>query len=287
MESAEEAVSDALYDLGAMLRRLDEPLTEETAVSMWIAALVAAGVRAEHGTRWVTSAKGGYPKKLPFAVQFQCPHGHRTEDRRDRARVQIIIESVGWWSLDPDSPCTLCGSDVIARWLLMCPRCEAGEDSDRHDPDHAPFDISDGYIDGVWTLRNDTSPVALLLREIRRRWKIANARWWTERYDEAASHAGAGASEEIVYGGRRMLWSEFQRAVSLELLGAQPRKVEAKPSKPTLTPEETAEWLDSREVPDALGEKATWARVKELPGCPPQSAVYAGVKLRKRRPTVP
>jgi len=276
---APEEFADALSEWAYALHLLHEPLRAVTLANAWIAGLVAGGIKAANGTVW---GAGKYSRKLPFVIEFPCPFDHRTPDEYDYARVRLVIRDNGWWSLDPASPCQKCNADAIAAWLLACPLCEAGEDSERHYPDHSPLDVFGGYdIDGDYDDSRgfDASPVSWVVREFERLRVVAAARWWIGHTEEAAA--------------RLPRWSESvrQRYVSGRLawargvLASTPKaRKAAVSSKPMMTPEAGVVWLDEQKIP-AGGEKATWARVKDLPGCPAQSVIYAAVKLRKSRTT--
>lgn len=268
-----EELAEVLSDLSTAMRRLGEVLTDEKVTAAWIAGLVAAnGAKWEHAKVWSGGPKG-YPRPLPFVIEGPCPFGHRTEDRTDRAKVRFIVEESGWLTLDSASPCTHCTRQQLERWALTCPLCEAGVDHERHYPHHDPLDVLamyDGidYDDSAGGF--DASPVAWVMREFARLAKIAAARWWTEHTEEAAR----GLSEPH---------TAARLSDAQEALGAIPRST-GRPMKPMMTAESGAEWLDKNQVP-SMGEKATWAAVKALPGCPAQAVIYAAVKLRKSRAT--
>lgn len=273
-----EQLAEVLFDLRAVMRRFGEVLTDEKVTDTYIAGLVAAtGQKWDHGKVW----GGKHPRPLPFVIEGRCPFGHRTEDRTDYAKVRFIVDDDWWLTLDPASPCTHCTREALERWALTCALCEAGVDHERHYPNHAPLDVLemyDGpdYDDSAGGF--DASPIAWVMREFVRQARIAAARWWIEHTEEAAQSLPRGAVDP-------------QRAISdrlaeaREVLGAQPRATKVS-SKPMMTAENGAAWLDKNEVP-RVGEKATWAQVKDMPGCPAQSVIYAAVKLRKSRTTQP
>lgn len=289
-EMIPEAFQNALERWARKVRLLHEKFNPHWLAAAYIAGLVAAGIRAEHGARWVQSAKGGFPKKLPYTVQFPCPFDHRSVDRRDDAKVQIIVEENARWSLDPDSPCPHCTGDRIAEWFLLCPRCEAGEDGERHPAGHPPFSAA------------DVSPFAWIIRRFAQLGDIASARRWTERYDEAAADLRqmyAEWAEEEEEGGWGF-WSpeEAEKDIAEEYAAAQaflkanempPRAISAgviaKPAKATMTTEQCASWLDECGVPSTASQDATWNAVKDRAGCPSKRTVEQAVNLRKSRAT--
>jgi hypothetical protein len=297
-----EQFSDAIWYLSQAMARLDEPLTDAKLTEIWRLGLRRAGIRAERAKgAW----NGKYRPELPFVLEFPCPFEHRTPDRYDVASVRIIIEHVAWWSLDPASPCTECGAHAIARWLPTCPRCVAGEDSARHYPDHDAFDVTGTYeipynhdrdFEYDDTGGFDASPVSWVAREFLRMTLIARARWWVEHTEEALdAHRAAGMSESVRQAVRRrqLEWARDVLATQPKARGASSSGAAPK-EKQTMTTGEAVAWLDaltdSAGVPLVAathGEKATWAAVKTLPGCPAQSVVYGAVKLRKRRATEP
>lgn len=280
---------DALWDWGTALRRLREQLTDEMITAAWLRGIVAGTrLKFEHAKVW---NGGKYPRKLPFVIEGPCPLGHRTDDRTDYAKVRFIIEESGWMSRDPQSQCSRCGPEDLERWALTCPRCEAGEDHERHYPAHSPLDVAaiydidhagkpDGFeYDGAGGF--DDSPVAWVMREFVRLARIAAARWWLEHTEDAVTEW---------QGSQRIREEDRQRVVSKiladsrEVLGSASKGSSRAPVKPSMTPEAAAEWLDANGIA-ACGEKATWALVKDLPGCPAQAVIYAAVKVRKSRIT--
>lgn len=272
-----EAVSTALSEWAYALYLLGERLRPHTLAEAWIRGLVTAGIRAEHARVWT----GKYPRDLPFVVEMPCPFGHRTPDRYDYAKVRLIVEDSGWPSLDPASGCGECTPNELARWLLTCPRCEADEDSDDHGPGHGLWDELFGGV-----VLDDASPVGWVMREFGRLATIAEARWWVERYEEAAGAVWRTAQARVDPEEVTARYIAAKHSGALAILEAQPKaKGSSGAAKPTMKTEDGAAWLDKQEVPVTLGEKATWARVKDVAGCPPQSVIYAAVKLRKRRAT--
>ena len=297
-----DELAEVLHDLSAVMRRFGEVLTDQQVTDTYIAGLTAAtGQKWEHAKVWSGGTKG-HMRPLPFVAQGRCPFGHRTEDRTDYANVRFIVDDDWWLTLDPASPCTHCTREALERWALTCPLCEAGMDHERHFPNHAPLDVLADYDlseepcddypgvdysgkpdDFEYTDMEDggfdASPIAWVMREFVRQAKVAAARWWIEHTDEAvAEFVPLGIQDRQRFISDRLVEAR-------EVLGAQPKITRAS-SKPMMTPEAGAAWLDKTRVP-VMGEKATWAQVKDLPGCPAQSVIYAAVKLRKRRTTEP
>lgn len=268
-------VTDALEMWGRALMLLHEPLRPQMLTDAWVAGLVAARVGAEHVTvkEW---GPGKFPRhrKLPFVLQFPCPFGHRTEDKYDIATARLIVEDSGWWSLDPESPCPRCTASALRDWLLTCPRCEAGEDSDRHDPEHWALDVFD--LDGD----HDASPVAWVLREFGRLARVATARYWLDHPEEAAGNL-PGVSEAD-----RQRFIANQLARARVTLGAVPRKG-ASIAASKLSEGDVDAWLTDHGVPDDATVRSAWALVKDIEGRPAKNVIERILSERtKRRATV-
>ncbi len=283
--------SDVLSYVAHEHYRLREPLTDRQVTETWIHGLVAA-TKLTYGHAKVWSGK--YTRPLPYVIEGPCPLGHRTENQYDDARIRLVTRQGGWWSYDPESPCPKCTANDIRVWLATCPRCLAGEDSERHFPFHSPLDLANGYdidhsdkpndfeyveIDGGGF---DASPLAWIMREFVKLGEVAAARWWSEHTDEAAAE---WQGSRIIREADRQRFISERLAWTQRVLDAAPvkKKGSAAPKR-AMTPEATADWLDAQEIP-LLGEKATWERAKNLPGCPTQAVIFAGVKVRKARTT--
>lgn len=281
----EDTVADAVREWAHTLLRLREPLRPSMLTDAWIAGLVAARVGAAHVTvkEWGTSRWPSH-RPLPYVLRFPCPLGHRTPDRRDDASVSIIIEENGWFSLDPESQCPDCTAKGIRDWLLLCPRCEAGEESERHDPDHWALDVFD--IDGD----HDASPLSWVLREFGRLAMIATARWWLDHTEEALN------SEPLAYRSPEMR----ERLRAAQVMWAQgvidslPKpKAKAKASKEKLdaagsavmTVEEGAVWLDTVGVPVTATQREALRLTESMPERPSKQIIEKAVTLRKSRAT--
>lgn len=282
--------ADELSEVAEAYYRLREPLTDKQITKTWIAGLLAATRReCGHAKVW----NGKYPRPLPYVIELPCPLGHRTADQYDDASVRIVIREAGAWSYDPASPCPKCTADDLRRWMVTCPLCVAGEDSERHYPFHASLDVAAFYdlseIDYSdkpegfeYTELNgggfDASPLAWVVREFVKLRQVAAARWWLEHTDEAAQSAPRSIDRQRLVS-NRLSWARG-------LLDAVPNKQQKAGTapKPMMTAEDGAEWLDTQGIP-AGGEKATWERVRGLRGCPAQSVIFAAVKIRKARTT--
>lgn len=277
-----EEVEDVLWSLGQAFWRLRETLRPHRMTEAWIAGLVAAGYKAGAAKEW---GSGKFPRALPFVIEMECPFGHRTEDRRDYAKVRLIIEDNGWWSLDPKSPCPRCTPTDVERWLLTCARCEAGEDCERHYPAHSPLDVTGGYdlpdaeVDYDDSGRGfDAAPLAWVLREFLRLAKIAYARWWIERTDEAAE---VSLMDRRVSDDYRQRYISNQLASAREVLGAVPQRGRRAVEAPKRTTAEVGAWLDEYGVPTDATVRQAWELVKAVPGRPAKNAIEAALSARK------
>lgn len=282
--------SDILSEVANAYYRLREPLTDKKITDTWIHGLVAATKLAYgHAKVW----NGKFMRPLPYVIEGPCPLGHRTENQYDDATVRLVARQGGWWSYDPASPCPECTANDLRLWMASCPRCLAGEDSERHYPFHAPLDVAAFYDLSEIGYRNkpegfeyieldgggfDASPLAWVMREFVKLGEVAAARWWIEHTEEAAQNTPRGIERQRLVSDR-LTWSRG-------VLDAAPKKQQKAraASKPMMTAESGAAWLDTQGIPSG-GEKATWERVKGLSGCPAQSVIFAAVKVRKRRTT--
>lgn len=248
-EDGAELVGFALHGWGEQLVRLAEPLTVPMVVKAWIAGLRGAGIDATQGKEW---HGGGRVSTLPFVIEFSCPYGHRTPDRRRLARVQLIVEDDGWVSLDPASPCEKCSREVLERWLLTCPRRLAGED-----------------------VEESSAPLAFVLAEFRRLELRALAHWWVERTDEAEAAEGGprlvhvlGVDGPIQYREWRLRWA---RGVLDTVTVEAPTK--ARERQGDWPVERTRAWMTERGIATTLGVHKAFALAKEHADNPPRSAI--------------
>lgn len=287
LEAVESAVLAWAYRLG-LLRR---PLTAIMLTDAWIAGLREAGFKAERPKVW---GRGKYPTTLPLVIEFPCPYMHRTPDRRDFAKVRLIVEDDGWVSLDPESPCEQCTAQVLERWLLTCPRCEAGEDSDFHPgpdwhgldhqrwqtpgPDERLVFNPDGPIfDG------STSPLSFVLWQFRMLCRIADAKWWVEHTDEAIAEAEERWPTWLVEPHRAARIAKVladSRGVLARAPAPPPRSSPAAP-KETWTDEKVLAWLEQHEIPRTLTSRGAWERAKAIPGRPPKNAIESARRATK------
>ena len=282
-----EELSSALREWGRSLDLLGDRLRPHAIADAWIAGLVSAGIAAGHAKVW----NGKYPRALPFVVEFPCPFDHRTEDQYDYARVRLIIHDDGGPSLDPESPCKVCTSVVLERWLLTCTRCEAGEVSGRHEPEHDPLWQGVIRIEGQREIEGDTSPVAFVVREFMRMAMIATARRWIEHTDEAL--AAEGGDRPLISSSGRTTYLSWRLAWAREALGARSKASGAAATElstkndPKMTAEDVVKWLDGLTdsdgavlVPSGATVRRAWDLVKEVPGRPSKNSLEAALRLR-------
>jgi hypothetical protein len=270
-----EEFVEVLREWGNALRLLHEDLSDDMIVGAYIAGLIAGtGLKVEHGTQWVKTAKGGYPRALPYAIKFPCPFGHRTQDRRDRALVQLIIEENGGWSMDPESPCPKCSWEVIRDWFIDCACCRRGEDHERHSPDHASLDVLDRYDlpDSDINYNDaggfDASPLSFVVREFVRLWHVAGARWRIEHTEEALD-----VDLLVMKGADRETARNRGLASARVTLGALPTKrADARDEDRFAEPQAVADFLAELKdadgnpaVPATATTRAAWAVVKDIP----------------------
>lgn len=288
VDVAPDEYTDALGEWSEALRLLHERLTAALLVSAWIAGLNAAGFKAEHAKTW----KGKYPKSLPYVVAFEC--GHRTEDETDNAKVWLIVLDDGWVRLSPGSECTKCTPESVAAMLLDCPRCHAGEDSERHWPDHARLDagvLYDGLPEGPGGVEYDdhgrgfdASPLSWVMREFERLQRVARARWWLERPEEAAQSLPGFLPEA-----QRQLLTLREQSRAREVLGAKPKakasSTSAPAAEPSLAERDPDAWLDSVGVPQDATVRQAWAMVKDMPGRPAKNTIEKVLSQRRSRAT--
>jgi len=275
-----EPIADAVSELSYALYLLGENLRPETMTHAYIAGLVHAGVKAEHAKVW----GGKFPRKLPFVIEFPCPLGHRTENHSDTAKVWLVVEENCWLSLAQDSPCSLCTAYDLERWMLTCPRHEAGEDSDRHEPDHDVLDLLGG----------DASPLSWVICEFGRLERIAWARWWVEHTSEAVASMGDRADRIVERSGEfRMRWADWELQKARAILGAQPKKRSAlTASAGVQTADKAVVWLDALKddeggmlVPVKASQREALRLTEGRPGRPRKNLLEAAQSKRKSRGT--
>lgn len=260
-------VAESLFSLARGLARLDERLTAQTLVKIWLGALRTAGVKAKNAIKW----EHGHVTSYPFVIEMPCPHEHRSEDRRSLASVRLLVEDNGMAGRDLDSPCIECTDEVLTTWLLTCPRCDGGESWEDHDYCEAPFDF--------------------VLAEFTRRDRVAWARWWVEHTAEATA-ALRDRAEPWDYWPAG--WS-MDRVVEWHLQGARrvlDHVVVDLVTASDWTAESAADWLDKQTndagkmlVPISASQRAAWSAVQALPNRPPKNTVEAAQTIRKSRAT--
>jgi hypothetical protein len=282
-----EVLASPISDWARHLRLIGETLTDQMIVSVWIAGLRATGIKAEKVKVWERGRN--YPTVMPFVIEFPCPFEHRTADRRGLATVRLLIEDDGWASVDPDSPCEHCSIGVLEAWLLTCPRCEAGEESARHEVDHDLHQY-ESLVDGQRELFDSTAPLAFVLAEFRRLQVVAWARWWVEHTTEAVD-----ALRQFREPWDYRLPSQSVGAAARGHLAAARRILDRVGVTPVASQEWTvegaADWLDRQVsgggtvlVPVKASQRAAWAAVEALPNRPPKNTIEAAQSLRKSRP---
>lgn len=298
---AKEALTDVIERWDALQRREDNWLTAEMLTKAWIAGLRAAGVMADSGKVFVRGSK--YPLKSPFMVEFPCPFGHRTEDKRFFATVQFLVDDDGWVSLDDDSKCPKCTIHSLERWLLTCPRCEAGDASADHT--HCDERYNDDPVAANWVLAGGTmfgssAPIAYVLDEFRRIHRVAEASWWVHHTADAfqwwtelarrLDFQGDYANPSIhLHLAKETLAREAERTGrSVLISGSASRAAQDAAGQPRSgwTDESAAAWLDALTEPQVdavLTVRALWELIKDVPGRPPKNRAEAAQALRKSR----
>ncbi|WP_353828215.1 hypothetical protein [Agromyces sp. SYSU T0242] len=279
MSAALEAMESALWQLDRSLARLSRPLTVVIIVDAWIAGLREAGVKAENARAWSRGSK--WATKLPLVIEFPCPYMHRTPDRRDFRRVRLIVEDDGWVSVDPDSPCEKCNDQVLARWLLTCPRCEYGEEGDFHRAGH-DMGQKRGRTRSGPGIVGSTSPVSFVLWQFGLLAAMADARWWVERTDEAIAELDGIWPDWLPEHREEFVTQRLARARRL-LARTPPPTARSAPTAPaeSWTERRTLAWLEQNDIDATLTARAAWARANAIDGHPPKRAVEAALRHAK------
>jgi hypothetical protein len=286
---AREDLGATIYGWQDSLGRIGLAVTALLLADVWQEGLKAAGTNAHRAKAW--SAGKTYPSELPFVIEFQCPHGHRTDDRRRIASVRVLVEDDGWVSVDlynddtaegkskrqALAQCTHCGPSVVTKWLVTCPGCANGDEHYEH-----PSELK--------------SPLAYVVSAMIARASMAEARWWLDNPEEArAEYALAvrrnsgwfeGSDEERERHVERMV--EAKETWALRRLEIDLTPV---PARALWTDESAAEWLDQQTdrdggvlVPNTASQRQAWTAVEKIPGRPPKNRVEAAQTLRKARP---
>lgn len=252
-------------------RRLTASMLTET----WIAALRAAGYsKARKG--W--DGYGASTRTLPFVIDLPCPFEHRTADRRNLAHLRLIVEDTGWVTVDPDSACEGCCPDLIERWLLTCPRCEADETSRRHQLGHG---LRHGF-DPAFGVIGSTAPLSFVLDQVLRLRDEAEAFAWLEFPEAAAAHWNqVNADARMVADADRVA---ERREWARRVLGAATKRP-AVTASAAMTTDEAAAWLDKHEVPPTASQREALRLTHGLPGRPAKNTIEAAQSLRKSRAT--
>ena len=281
-----------LYRWSLYLRRGGEQLTASMLVDAWVAGLRSGGVKAGQAKVWTRGAKFSYPTVLPFVIEFECPYGHRTEDRRRLGTVRLIVEDDGWVTLDVESTCASCDAAAVESWLLTCPRCEAGIEDVWHHRTHGLelifARVRDSATPGYF---GSTAPLSFVLDQFEKMGQLAEARWWSEHTDEAVAQyyrdSGQTPSEVVSsYLAEKLAHSRKIIARAMR----QSAKVVGKSPKPAWTKETAAEWLDQRKtetgamlVLENAGQRDMWRAIDSIEGRPPKNIAEQAQTLRKQR----
>jgi hypothetical protein len=279
--------------------RIQGRLDAKEITDIWIAGFKAAGVAAKRGTRWT----GKFSVPLPFVIEIPCPYGHRTEDRRDYAKVQLIVEDDGWLSFDPANSCERCTQEPLEEWLLNCPRCESGDDDSQWHKSAHPKGAghwTERDRDGVVGIVGDVSPLSFVIAEFESMWALAEAKHWVEHTEEAAAtdrqswlamwedRSGRRVTpqrEEIIKS-----FAEWKLKGAQRLLSRTVPKVSNTTRRREWTSEAALKWLEQARdtdgnlvVPPSTSGAAAWRAVDAIPGRPPKRFVEAAQQQRKSR----
>ncbi len=272
--SPQEAVGLAIYSWRLYTQRGGQRVTPPMVGDTWLRGLKAAGIDAEHPPRF---AGGRYSDKLQMAVEFTCPYWHRGDNRGTFAKVRWIVEDDAWVTIAPESACPHCTDEALQRWFLTCPRCEAGEDSWDHQPNHGPGGTG------------DASPFAFVLASFRRLAMRSEASWWVNHTDEARAEYLKHLESRMGLADDRMArrLADIQVTRAHQVLNVTTVQITRRVA---WTDQSTAEWLDVQTgaggdllVPVEATQRDAWGAVKSLAGRPPKNRVEAAQTLRKGR----
>lgn len=292
-----EAFEFAIYLWDNNMQRSRQLLTLRALTDAWIAGIRAAGHDAKRARVW----HGRYPTELDFVIELPCPFGHRTADHRARASVRLLVEDDGWPIIDPDSPCPDCNTEWIEHWLLTCPRCELGDESEEH--------VWHLDRDNLWSQDRNSAPVggsvaplAFVLSEMEHLAAVAEAMWWVNHPDDAvaayvAKHEdddGVEIATAIAMGqvgwARKFLADDAAKRVSratkkqIEQASRPATEPSRDAPKPVQTPESVAQWLRDQGIQPGVTVAAAWALIKGIPGSPSKHSMEAGLSWLKSHP---
>lgn len=286
-----DLIVPSITQWGYYAQKADAQLTVLQVVKAWVAGLREAGVKAANAREWSRGSKA-YPIELPFVIEFDCPYGHRTEDRRRRATVRVIVEDNGWITFDEQSTCEQCDLSTIEWWLLSCPRCERGDRGVWHrTADHELSHKRGRLSNGETGVVGSTSPLSFVVGEFERLGRIAEARWWighTEaaaqalRADDGWAYTEEGLEERIatkIVNSTRLLAS----------ISAAPSSAASAPRE-GWTDESAAQWLDNQKGPNgqlvvagSASQREAWRLAETIAGHPPKNVIERAQTLRKSR----
>lgn len=276
------------------LKKRGQRLADTMLVKPWIDGLREFGVKAAAVKVWSRGAK--YPTELPFVIGFACPFSHRTPDRRGLARVEFVVEHDGWVVLDVDASCGECDTGMLENWLLTCPKCEAGEESEWHRADHSMSEHSREDVEGLGEqVRGDVSPLSFVVEAFERLHQMAEARWWVENTAEAiedyrdgawSDDWGIGCDEDRIEEGIARLLDGAMRLVAAD--AATPRGPSRAVTRNSWTDEKVSVWLERQTtndggltIPASASQREAWAIAKLIEGHPPKNLIERAQTLRK------
>lgn len=204
----------------------------------WRIGLLAAGRKAKTARVY----RNGRWETLALVVQFDCPYEHVNESGENFAKVRLKVDVVtGWVSRHEDS-CRRCRQEVIERWLVTCPRCEARESLDTH-PDHD----EDGDWGALFFAPNgDESPFAFVIEAM-----------YHLKTGEPSSVPGIGTSKQQQ---PRTEWSDESARQWLD-------KLVHEDGTPIVPPE--------------ASQREAWRLAQGVDGHPPQRFVHKAQALRQ------
>ncbi|MGN6204113.1 hypothetical protein [Humibacter sp.] len=305
LQSARSEFATSLVRWAATESKLQQMLLPTALVDVWIRGLHAAGVNANHAKEW---GRSKWPSELPFVIEFPCPYGHRSTDKRRLATVRLLIEDNGWPVLDKESECGWCGADVLEEWLMLCPRCVAGDQSPEHlsaghldmegdtEWDELGIEPEDDDYRSLWlqstgdSVLGSTAPLAFVLTEMNRRAMVAEATWWVAHSEEAkAEYVATHGSDKEWLARDHVLWG--QRVLAIESAtrkkpsaASRPATETSREKKPEWTPASAVGWMKDQGIQPGLTVVEAWNLAKQVEPHPPKRAVEAGLSHWKSNP---